>query len=76
MKFEVLPRPEFAVFTTREFAIETGVAMASATRQLSHAAERGALVRITRGVWASPSNPAFHPLACVPKILGREQGHV
>jgi len=76
MKFEVLPRPEFAVFTTREFAIETGVAMASATRQLSHAAERGALVRITRGVWASPTNPAFHPLVCVPKILGREQGHV
>lgn len=76
MRFELLERPEFAAFTTREFAAEADVAIATATRQLGSAAERGALVRITRGVWANPANPAFHSLACVPKIVGREQGYV
>jgi predicted transcriptional regulator of viral defense system len=76
MKFELLTRPDFAVFTTREFAIESSISTASAARQLGSAAERGALVRITRGVWANPSHPSFHPFACVPKILGREQGYV
>lgn len=76
MKFEVLARPGFAAFTTREFATEASVPLASATRQLRRASDRGALVRVTRGVWANPAHPSFHPLACVPKILGREQGHV
>jgi len=76
MRFELLSRPEFAAFTTREFATDAGIAMASATRQLGRAADRGALLRITRGVWGNPANPAFHPLVCVPKILGREQGYV
>jgi predicted transcriptional regulator of viral defense system len=76
MRFELLERPEFGAFTTREFAVEADIAMATATRQLSRAAARGAVVRLTRGVWANPGNSAFHPLACVPKILGREQGYV
>lgn len=38
--------------------------------------ERGALTRLTRGVWANTSHPDFHPLVCVPKLLGREQGYV
>jgi predicted transcriptional regulator of viral defense system len=76
MKFELLMAPHFAAFTTREFATEAMVAIATATRQLGAAAERGAIVRITRGVWANPKHPDFHPLVCVPKILGREQGYV
>lgn len=76
MKFELLSRPELAVFTTREFATDAGIAMATAARQLARAAERGALVRITRGVWANPASPGFHPLVCVAKILAREQGYV
>jgi predicted transcriptional regulator of viral defense system len=76
VKFEVLRDPGFAAFTTRDFAMVAGVAIATATRQLSAVARRGGLVRLTRGVWANPAHPDFHPLVCVPKILGREQGYV
>jgi len=76
VKFELLTAPHFAAFTTREFATDAEVAIATATRQLGAAADRGALVRITRGVWANPKHPDFHPLVCVPKILGGEQGYV
>ncbi|MBC8071812.1 MAG: type IV toxin-antitoxin system AbiEi family antitoxin domain-containing protein [Deltaproteobacteria bacterium] len=76
MKFEVLAGPGFAVFTTRDLAIAAGITVASATRQLGAAAERGALVRLTRGIWANRLHPEFHPLAAVPKIIGPEEGHV
>jgi predicted transcriptional regulator of viral defense system len=76
VKFELLGSPDFVVFTTREYAFRAGVAVASATRQLARAAERGAITRISRGIWANPSHPFFHPLTCVPKILGNEHGYV
>ena len=76
MNLEVLSRPEYVVFTTREYAEASNIAAASASRQLGATAERGPLVRLTRGVWANPSHPYFHPLACVPKLLGNEQGYV
>lgn len=68
--------PELAVFTTRELALRSGVSVSSASRQLSRAAENGAITRVTRGVWANPRNPAFHPHLCVAPLLGREQGYV
>lgn len=76
MNLEVLSRPEYVVFTTREYAEASGMAVASASRQLGAAAEHGPLVRLTRGVWANPAHPYFHPLACVPKLIGNEQGYV
>jgi predicted transcriptional regulator of viral defense system len=76
MNLEVLSRPEYVVFTTREYAQASGIAVASASRQLKAAAERGPLVRLTRGVWANPSHPYFHPMACVPKLIENEQGYV
>jgi predicted transcriptional regulator of viral defense system len=76
MNLEVLSRPEYVVFTTREYADASGIAVASASRQLRAAAEHGPLVRLTRGVWANPGHPHFHPLACVPKLIGNEQGYV
>lgn len=76
MRWELLSRPEFVVFTTREFAFEASVPLPTASRQLTRAAQSGALVRVTRGVWANPEHPYFHPLGCVPRLLGPEQGYV
>jgi predicted transcriptional regulator of viral defense system len=76
VKFEILATPGFAAFTTRDFAMAAGVAIATATRQLSAAAQRGGIVRLTRGVWANSAHPDYHPLVCVPKVLGAEQGYV
>ena len=76
MKLEVYSDPDLAVFTTRELALRSGVSVSSASRQLSHGADTGALTRVTRGVWANPRNPAFHPHLCVAPLLGNEQGYV
>lgn len=76
MNLEVLSRPEYVAFTTREYAEASDMAVASASRQLGAASERGPLVRLTRGVWANPTHPYFHPLVCVPKLIGNEQGYV
>jgi predicted transcriptional regulator of viral defense system len=76
MNLDVLSRPEFVVFTTREYAEVADVALASASRQLGRAATEGPLVRLTRGVWANASHPLFDPLACAPSLLGNEQGYV
>lgn len=68
--------PEFVVFTTRDYATAQGTSMSSASRRLDSLAERKALTRVTKGVWANTSHPHFHPLACVPYLLGKEHGYV
>jgi hypothetical protein len=73
---EINGSPEFVVFTTRDYATANGASMASASRRLEKLSERAALTRVTRGVWANPAHPHFHPLACVPYLLGKEQGYV
>ncbi len=73
MKLALLFEPEFAVFTTREFATRAGISVPNSSRQLSRLPE---LVRVTRGVWANPKHEAFHPHLCVEKLLGHEQGYV
>ena len=73
---ELLNQPEFVVFTTREFAMASRSSVASASKRLERLAASGFLTRIVRGVWANVSHPHFHPLACVPYLLGNEQGYV
>ena len=67
---------EFVVFTTRDYAAASGASMSSASRRLDSLSERKALARVTKGVWANTAHPHFHPLACVPYLLGKEQGYV
>jgi predicted transcriptional regulator of viral defense system len=43
---------------------------------LSRLSEKEFLTRITKGVWANTGHPYFHPLCCVPYLLGKEQGYV
>ncbi|HEX5788680.1 MAG TPA: hypothetical protein VFY03_10900 [Woeseiaceae bacterium] len=50
--------------------------MSATAKRLQRLAVSGFLTRIVRGVWANVSHPHFHPLACVPKLLGNEQGYV
>ena len=73
---ELNSSPEFVVFTTRDYATASGVSMSSASRRLDRLSEREALARVTKGVWANTAHPHFHPLACVPYLLGKEQGYV
>lgn len=73
---ELLNRPEFVVFTTRSFADASGASLSAASRRLDRLAGQRFLTRVTRGVWTNTSHPYFHPLACVPHLLGKEQGYV
>ncbi len=67
---------EFVVFTTREFASHVGISMSAAAKRLTRLAEKEFLTRVTKGVWANAGHPYFHPLCCVPYLLGKEQGYV
>lgn len=73
---ELLNTEDFVIFTTREFANSSGVSMSAATKRLGRLSGRGQLTKITKGIWANVSHPYFHPLSCVPYLLGKEQGYV
>jgi hypothetical protein len=73
---ELLNEPEFVVFTTRDFATASNLTLSAASKRLSRIAEQRFLTRVTKGIWANQSHPYFHPLACVPYLLGNEQGYV
>ena len=67
---------DFIIFTTRDFASYSSISMPAASKRLSRLADKKLLTRITKGLWANTSHPWFHPLACVPYLLGKEQGYV
>lgn len=73
---ELFNRPDFVIFTTRSFADASSSSLSAASKRLDRLAEQRFVVRITKGVWANTSHPHFHPLACVPHLLGKEQGYV
>lgn len=64
------------IFSTHEFAITKGISLSAASHQLKTAKKRGDIIRLTRGIWANQDHPYFNPLACVPWLLGKEQGYV
>ena len=67
---------DFIIFTTRDFAGYSSISMSAASKRLLRLADKKLLTRITKGLWANISHPWFHPLACVPYLLGKEQGYV
>lgn len=73
---DLLNTDDFVIFTTREIAIHSGLSMSAAAKRLSRLAEKMLLTKITKGVWGNINHPYFHPLSCVPYLLGKEQGYV
>ena len=67
---------DFIIFTTRDFANYSSISMPAASKRMSRLSDKKLLTRITKGLWANISHPWFHPLACVPYLLGKEQGYV
>jgi predicted transcriptional regulator of viral defense system len=77
MSLDLLSSPELVIFTTRDFARLAGISLAAASKRLKRlAAGNASLVQLTRGVWANRAHPYFNVLACVPVLLGSEQGYV
>lgn len=73
---DLLNTEDFVIFTTREFANRGGVSMSAAAKRLARLSKKGHLTKVTKGVWANTAHPYFHPLSCVPYLLGKEQGYV
>jgi len=73
---DLLSTEDFVIFTTREFANGAGVSLSAASKRLARLSKKGRLTRLTKGVWANIAHPYFHPLSCVPYLLGKEQGYV
>jgi predicted transcriptional regulator of viral defense system len=77
MSIDLLNSPELVIFTTREFARLAGISLGAASKRLTRLSGSSAsLVQLTRGVWANRDHPHFNVLACVPVLLGSEQGYV
>ena len=73
---DIVNKPDFVIFTTREYSNDNGISMPAASKRLVRLAARKRLTRITKGIWAHTSHPYFHPLACVTYLLGQAQGYV
>jgi len=73
---DIFNSADFIIFTTRDFASYSHISLSAASKRLLRLADRKLLTRITKGLWANTSHPWFHPLACVPYLLGKEQGYV
>ncbi len=72
-----LGSPELVIFTTRDIARLAGISLTAASKRLARlSAANASLVQLTRGAWANRAHPYFNVLACVPVLLGSEQGYV
>ena len=73
---DVFNSADFIIFTTRDYANYSSISMPASSKRLLRLADKKLLTRITKGLWANTGHPWFHPLACVPYLLGKEQGYV
>lgn len=73
---DIFNSADFIIFTTRDYANYSRVSMSAASKRLLRLADKKLLTRVTKGLWANTSHPHFHPTACVPYLLGKEQGYV
>ena len=73
---DVFNSADFIIFTTRDYANYSSISIPAASKRLLRLADKKLLTRITKGLWANTGHPWFHPLACVPYLLGKEQGYV
>jgi predicted transcriptional regulator of viral defense system len=77
MNLDLFGSTELVIFTTRDFARLAAVSPAAASKRLARlSADSRSLVQLTRGVWANRSHPHFNVFACVPVLLGNEQGYI
>jgi predicted transcriptional regulator of viral defense system len=67
---------DFIIFTTRDYANYSSITVPAASKRLLRLADKKLLTRVTKGLWANTGHPWFHPLACVPYLLGKEQGYI
>jgi len=73
---DVFNSKDFIVFTTRDYANYASLSISAASKKLARLKENKLLTRVTKGVWANTSSPYFHPISCVPCLLGKERGYV
>jgi len=73
---DVFNSKDFIVFTTRDYATYANLSVSAASKKLARLKKKKLLTHVTKGVWANTSSPYFHPISCVPCLLGKERGYV
>jgi len=73
---DIFNNKDFVVFTTRDYANYAKLSVSAASKKLARLKGNKLLTRVTKGVWANTSSPYFHPISCVPCLLGKERGYV
>jgi hypothetical protein len=73
---DIFNNPDYIIFTTRDFAGFSHISLSAASKRLHRLSNKKLVTQVTKGVWANTGHPWFHPLACVPYLLGKEQGYV
>ncbi len=68
-----LARP---VFTTREVAATRGGSMSATSQALDRMRRDGLVVRVTRGIWCTPSDPGFTPFSLAAPLAGSHRAYV
>jgi len=68
--------PQFIIFTTRQYALASGLSLSAASKKLARLAKNRFITKITKGLWANTRHPWFDARACAPYLLGNEQGYI
>ncbi len=76
MRTNIFNDEEFIFFTTRDYALNEGLSVSAASKQLKRLMQKGLIVFVTRGIWANSSHPYFSPMGNAPYLLRAEQGYV
>jgi len=64
------------IFTTRDYAIQTGISNSAAARLLMHITPEKEVIRVTRGLWVYAKENEVHPFSITPYLLGNEHGYI
>jgi len=73
---DIFNSKDFIIFTTRDYANYANLSVSAASKKLTRLKDNKLLTHVTKGVWANTGNPYFHPISCVPCLLGKERGYV
>ncbi|MBU1657058.1 MAG: hypothetical protein KJ995_00410 [Candidatus Omnitrophica bacterium] len=64
------------IFTTHEISLASGKSLSVVTQSLNNLVREGAVVKISRGIWAREGGGAVSPYAVIPYLFPRHRAYV
>ena len=76
MNMSFLNSQQGIIFYTKDYAKALEIDNTNASRKLSSLEKKGAITKITRGLWANTLHPYFNAYSAIPYLLASEQGYL